>query len=109
MLLEEELSSRSLCIVCRRSESVRLWISPAAQPLGVQIQKGQMNDMLVFRHCSDLSHAGLMIGEGFKPKHMGGQKSKLVPNDWNTKYSDEWIFEYTRFCSLHTYAQHEIT
>lgn len=39
----------------------------------------------------------IMMNEGFKiALSSGQQRTKGLPVDWNTKYIDEWIFEYTR-------------
>ena len=37
------------------------------------------------------------MSEGFKPALSSSQqRTKGLPVDWNTKFINEWIFEYTR-------------
>ena len=52
-----------------------------------------------------LCHEGIMMNEGFRPALSSSQqRTKGLPVDWNTKFINEWIFEYTRFACISSSA-----
>lgn len=41
-------------------------------------------------------HAGLMVKSGYQVTPATSQNSLAPASDWNSKFSNEWVFEYTR-------------
>ena len=61
-------------------------------------------EQIVFRHRKDLviaaavycHAAGLMIQHGYR--NPSASRNQYAPNwDWNSRYKDEWMFEYVRY------------
>jgi hypothetical protein len=57
-------------------------------------------------HLSSASHTGLMVENGFvvEAQRRHGNSPYAPAVEWNGKFANEWIFDYTRYSMCLTYT-----